>query len=304
MFELRISLKSEVHRGLDDCAAEILRVFEILKIGDVVECLEWVGEEGSAPSPTGNESNASSWSIYRHSLSELNTICDALKKFEIFSNIDFVFRDIGESGWQAVWQAEESSQQVGKFLLVLDKRMPDGYDSSDALIPIIMQSGRSSFGSGQHSTTRACLLALTDIAQTRRPESCLDIGAGNGVLSIAAARLGIGRVVSTEIDDSAIRDAKLNALLNDAHIDFRLGADVPLGDYELIFCNILLPELLRILPDLSRSAKQQALVLLAGFHNADSHRVIGTAEKFGLSLNASYIVNDWPCLVFERQAGL
>src|SRR5947199_208331 len=64
------------------------------------------------------------------------------------------------------------------------------------------------FGTGHHGTTRGCLLALADLAKRRRAPRVLDIGAGTGVLAIAAARLLRTVVVAGDIDPVAVRAAR------------------------------------------------------------------------------------------------
>lgn len=58
-------------------------------------------------------------------------------------------------------------------------------------------------GTGQHPCTRLCLEAME---RTVRPgDAVLDVGAGSGILSIAAKLLGAGRVAACDIDPGAAR---------------------------------------------------------------------------------------------------
>jgi ribosomal protein L11 methylase PrmA len=299
MFELRISLRPTADSTYGSLVSELLKLFDQLQLDDVVESSEWVGEEGSRPTEEDALLAASSWSIFRETQAEVGLISDQLKNSKIFPMMAIILRDIGESGWQSVWQDAEISQSVGRFRLILDPVLAAPQTDANEWLPIIMQPGRASFGSGQHSTTRACLLALSKLSTVRQLSSCLDIGSGNGVLAIAAARMGVSQIIATEIDAVVISDARQNAGLNHVEIDFRLDPTIPSGKFDLMFCNILLPELLRVLPDLADRASRGSHILLAGFHSADADRVVEVAHRFGLGLKWREMVNEWPCLVFE-----
>ena len=54
------------------------------------------------------------------------------------------------------------------------------------------------FGTAEHGTTRGCLRLLDKVVQSG--DRVLDVGAGSGILSIAAALLGAEEVVAIEAD--------------------------------------------------------------------------------------------------------
>src|SRR6516164_7002274 len=68
----------------------------------------------------------------------------------------------------------------------------------------------TAFGTGEHPSTRGCLLALQTLAQKRRITQPLDIGAGTGILSIAAAKLLRRRVLAGDIDAGSVAVARHN----------------------------------------------------------------------------------------------
>lgn len=71
------------------------------------------------------------------------------------------------------------------------------------------------FGSGCHPTTRLCLQLLRRVYAQDRPARVLDLGAGTGVLSLAALALGARQVVAVEYNDLAARTACRNVRYND-----------------------------------------------------------------------------------------
>jgi ribosomal protein L11 methyltransferase len=77
---------------------------------------------------------------------------------------------------------------------------------------VIELDSAMAFGTGEHATTQGCLAALG--RHIRGGEVVFDIGAGSGILAIAAAKLGARRVVGIEVDASAARIAARHVALN------------------------------------------------------------------------------------------
>ena len=72
----------------------------------------------------------------------------------------------------------------------------------------------TAFGTGEHPSTRGCLVALERLARRRRFRRPLDIGTGTGILAIAAAKLLHRQVLAGDIDPRAIRVARHNVARN------------------------------------------------------------------------------------------
>lgn len=75
------------------------------------------------------------------------------------------------------------------------------------------------FGAGNHPTTRDCLQALVRVfsladQQGETLRTALDLGAGSGLLSLAAARLGSDRVLALDLNPLAASTCRRNVRLN------------------------------------------------------------------------------------------
>jgi ribosomal protein L11 methylase PrmA len=100
----------------------------------------------------------------------------------------------------------------------VDRSPPAGGHFSPTLHPpasdvLIVDPGRA-FGTGTHETTRLCLAALERLAVRRPLGRTLDLGAGTGLLSVAAARLGASFVCASDIDREANQASSHHARLN------------------------------------------------------------------------------------------
>jgi ribosomal protein L11 methyltransferase len=69
------------------------------------------------------------------------------------------------------------------------------------------------FGTGHHGTPWGCLMGLEGVLRQRRVDNVLDVGAGSGVLAIAAAKCGAD-ALAIEIDPRAAAIAEINARQN------------------------------------------------------------------------------------------
>jgi ribosomal protein L11 methyltransferase len=94
------------------------------------------------------------------------------------------------------------------------------------------------FGSGHHETTRLALEALEALELSSK--RVLDLGAGSGILAIAAKRLGAGLVVGLDLDPHTVPVAQANAKANGAEVDFRAGTLYGEADesYDVVVANL------------------------------------------------------------------
>jgi ribosomal protein L11 methyltransferase len=165
------------------------------------------------------------------------------------------------------------------------------------------------FGTGHHGTTRGCLLALDHICKgAQAPRRILDVGAGTGILSIAAARALRQNVIATDIDSGSVHVARENARLNRAgdRIAFRHANGITAPEirgrapFDLIFANILLGPLKRLATPLRRLAAPGARLVLSGVLPSQANALIASYSP--LALERRIDIDGWTTLVFRRSA--
>ena len=164
------------------------------------------------------------------------------------------------------------------------------------------------FGSGEHGSTKGCLLAVAGLARRRSGiRRVLDMGCGSGVLAMAAAKALGATVLACDVDPRSVEATRQNAGKNGlAHRirairsdGYRSRAVVEGGRYDLILSNILARPLMRMAPDLVRHLAPGGTVVLSGFVPRDAGRVLAAHRTFGLRLTGRSNMEGWTTLVLR-----
>jgi ribosomal protein L11 methyltransferase len=164
----------------------------------------------------------------------------------------------------------------------------------------------AAFGTGHHGTTVGCLQAWNDLLKARRFDKVLDVGAGTGVLAIAAARTGARLARGTDIDAPSVRIARENAELNGARAEFvhasglghqRVRSAAP---YDLVFANILAPPLVALAQDIRGALRPGGVAILSGLLRTQERRVLAAYRSRDFRLLRRIHRDAWATLVLER----
>jgi len=127
------------------------------------------------------------------------------------------------------WEAVDDADHVGAYLAALGPVdcgavVVAPTHREVALRPaqqVVWCDPGMAFGSGHHETTRLALEALGRVPLAGR--RVLDVGAGSGVLAIAADRLGAADACGLDIDADTVPVAQANAGLNRSRARFVAG---------------------------------------------------------------------------------
>ncbi len=164
----------------------------------------------------------------------------------------------------------------------------------------------TAFGTGEHPSTRGCLVALDFLARRRRFARPLDIGTGSGILAIAAAKRLHRRVVASDVDCGAVRVAshhvRRNGLAGQVRVvcapGYRSSA-LRGAEYDLIFANILARPLALMARDLGRAIAPGGVAVLAGLLRRQEALVVAAHRAQGLSLERRLVIEGWSTLILR-----
>ena len=159
------------------------------------------------------------------------------------------------------------------------------------------------FGTGHHGTTLGCLMMLEEELRRRRVKRVLDVGAGSGVLAIAAAKRG-AHATAVEIDTRAA------AIMDENVKNNRIGARVKViagdgarfakGGHDLVFANILMRPLIRLAPLLVKATAPGGTLILSGLLTQQEPLIRLAYGGRGMLLKRRFRREAWSTLVFKR----
>lgn len=165
----------------------------------------------------------------------------------------------------------------------------------------------TAFGSGEHQTTRGCLLAISNILDDQEDiDSVLDMGCGSGILGIAASLKNPNlKVLCADMDEKAVSVASGNFLLNKTSTIKAItsaGFEKISDKYDLLIANILAKPLIEMAPDMKKHANEGAFVVLSGLLSRQKEAVLSAYQQENFIPVEEYNIDDWCTLVLEKGA--
>jgi ribosomal protein L11 methyltransferase len=194
------------------------------------------------------------------------------------------YRQVDEQNWAESWKAFFWPQKIGERIVV--KPSWRDYRAASGDLVIELDPGMA-FGTGTHPTTALCVQLIE--SHLKHGDSFLDIGTGSGILMLAAAKLGAGRLCGGDRDGTAMRIAAEN--LNRNGIDRQSAclvqgslAESFKGRFDVVAANILTHVIIELLDDILRVLKNKGLFICSGIIEQNKDLVAGKMRTMNFDL--------------------
>jgi ribosomal protein L11 methyltransferase len=209
---------------------------------------------------------------------------------------------LADADWLAMALSGLPPVRAGRFFIY---GIHDRGQAPSSTVNLRIEAG-AAFGTGHHGTTVGCLIAYNDLLKSHCFNRVLDVGAGTGVLAIAASKTGTKTAVGTDIDPISVRISNENAALNQSHARFvhanglnhrKVRQDAP---YDLVFANILARPLVSLSMPIRGALKPGGLVILSGLLRTQERFVKAAYLSHGFRLVRRIHRDAWCTLVMQK----
>ena len=195
----------------------------------------------------------------------LKSIENARLEWPAGTRCECALEELAREDWAESWKRFFHADRVSPRIVV--KPSWEAWEAEPGDCVVALDPGMS-FGTGLHFTTRSCLRFL-DALTVGGVVSFCDLGCGSGILSIAAAELGVGEVLAIDVAEDAVNATRENAALNGVGdvVASRVCAldDLNLDrQYPIVAANILATVLRRHVDVVTSAVAADGHLLLAG----------------------------------------
>lgn len=203
--------------------------------------------------------------------------------------------------WFESWKKYFDAFQLGENFVIKpswqdEKTVPAGKK-------VIELDPGMAFGTGLHATTK---LSLINLEKRMTPGmSVLDVGTGTGILAIAAAKLGAGKVLALDTDSVAVSAARLNTVTNDAAgvVEVRKGTLSERrkreyrGYFDLVVANITASVIADLTASFLRVLKPAGILIACGINDQGLDEVLISFTIAGFKIEKIDSEGEWHAVV-------
>jgi ribosomal protein L11 methyltransferase len=203
--------------------------------------------------------------------------------------------EVDDRVWRQLWREHARPVRVGSMVVAPAWRRVGAVGAG----PVVSIDPGPCFGSGSHPTTR---LLLAELQRRVVPgTTVLDVGTGSGILAVAAAVIGAGRVVAVDLDPDAVETTRRNASANG--VADRVAASVAdaatvTGPFDAVVANLTAGTLARVAAVLVQAVADGGVLVVSGMLVGQWPHVAGRFA--GLAVLDLPVLDGWTAAVLGK----
>jgi ribosomal protein L11 methyltransferase len=230
---------------------------------------------------------------------EIENELEKLKTENLIKSFSIKKEIIEDKNWNELW--EKSREVIRVSAKIIIKPSFKDYTAKKGEIVLTIDP-KMSFGTGEHQTTKLVLRLLEKFIVPGM--KILDVGAGTGILSISAVKLGAASAIAIDTDKICYENCKENCELNGVPESVKILngeiKDVQKNDFDLIIANINKNVLLEIVGEIKTRLKENKNVILSGLLEDDFNIIVSLYSQKGFKLIEKLVMDEWIALVLSE----
>ena len=224
-----------------------------------------------------------------------------------YGRLEIVCSGIREEDWANNWKQYFKPFPVGEKLYI--KPSWEAATAQAQGRTILEIDPASSFGTGQHHTTRLCLELME--SEIHPDTQLLDLGCGSGILFIGGLLLGAASAYAVDIEENAVRIAQENAeknhldpntytiscgnVITDAALVSQIGSG-----YDVITANIVADVIKGMAPLFPRFLRDNGILILSGIITERADEVIETVTAYDFTVLETREASGWCAVKLQK----
>lgn len=221
-----------------------------------------------------------------------------------YGNIRLELANVKEEDWANNWKQYYKPFRVGRSLIVKPSWENVETGAGDRILEI---DPASTFGTGQHYTTKMVMETLEDVVKSG--DRVLDLGCGSGILTIAAMLFGAAEATICDIFENAVKTASENienngftsfkAYCGNIIEDKKLRDEIG-GGYDVICANIVADVIIGMSPLFEGFLKDGGRLVVSGIIDERADEVKSALAENGWKPVSEKSEDGWNCILLSR----
>ena len=224
---------------------------------------------------------------------------------DFYGSLEIKIDNVKEEDWANNWKQYYKPFNVGSKLII--KPSWENVENTEGR-KILEIDPASTFGTGQHHTTKLVMERLENIV--REGDKVLDLGCGSGILSIAALLFGAENATMVDIFENAVKTAGENVekngfdkgrytaycgnVIEDSALREKIG-----GGYNVIAANIVADVIIAMSSLFGGFLAENGTLIVSGIITERLPEVLNALEKNGFKVVSLNEEEGWNAIVLK-----